>query len=388
MASSEPMVLLSEEKATPAKETCAVCALNAPKYTCPRCATRTCSLGCCKKHKSESGCSGQRDRTAFVDKAGFDEMALLSDYRFLEEQARLVDAAHRDPVVAAAAAGGGEQVSSFFDNLRKFVHAAFAVDLKFMPSESTRHKQNRTRFNRNAQLVIWSLELVFDLGASVAKIHTKANLFHSNETLRALLVRFHRLYANSLFQGGGGGREKQPLSESESQAVLLVLDAFKSNFQAVAVAADDSTSVHGLCVLVEEASAGRRTYCKLDLDQRLDQALTGRCIIEYPTLFVVKDEDLHKYPLTSSDGHKRGPSAVDSGQATTGRSAVVDSGQANSAKAASGQKRGPSPTAVDSGQAEASSSAKQLKTSDDSPKAPAIQRLVSQDYELEEGELD
>ncbi len=36
-------------------------------------------------HKEATGCSGKRDRTAFVGRAAFDERTFLSDYRFLEE---------------------------------------------------------------------------------------------------------------------------------------------------------------------------------------------------------------------------------------------------------------------------------------------------------------
>lgn len=36
------------------------------------------SLQCVKKHKEDSGCSGIRDKTAFVPLSQFDEMALLS----------------------------------------------------------------------------------------------------------------------------------------------------------------------------------------------------------------------------------------------------------------------------------------------------------------------
>ena len=36
------------------------------------------SLMCVKKHKEESGCSGLRDKTAFVALSKFDEMNLLN----------------------------------------------------------------------------------------------------------------------------------------------------------------------------------------------------------------------------------------------------------------------------------------------------------------------
>lgn len=45
---------------------CAICHVSTPKYKCPRCNLRTCSLACIKKHKAWSECSGERDATAYV----------------------------------------------------------------------------------------------------------------------------------------------------------------------------------------------------------------------------------------------------------------------------------------------------------------------------------
>jgi hypothetical protein len=36
------------------------------KYRCPRCDWRSCGIACVRRHKEETGCSGLRDRTAFV----------------------------------------------------------------------------------------------------------------------------------------------------------------------------------------------------------------------------------------------------------------------------------------------------------------------------------
>lgn len=81
------------------------------------------SLQCVKKHKEDSGCSGIRNKTAFVPISQFDEMALLSgeslinwrditlrpclylhcmwtsDYRFLEDTGRFADGTTRDGLI-------------------------------------------------------------------------------------------------------------------------------------------------------------------------------------------------------------------------------------------------------------------------------------------------
>eukprot|EP00984_Skeletonema_dohrnii_P005943 scaffold2111_cov117-Skeletonema_dohrnii-CCMP3373.AAC.2 len=70
---------------------CQVCNEEIAIYCCPRCHMRTCSLECCRKHKTkdestgELVCNGQRDRTKFCSLKGFTDAQLASDYHFLED---------------------------------------------------------------------------------------------------------------------------------------------------------------------------------------------------------------------------------------------------------------------------------------------------------------
>lgn len=45
---------------------CAICHISKPRYTCPRCSIKTCSLACTRKHKTWNSCSGVRDATTYV----------------------------------------------------------------------------------------------------------------------------------------------------------------------------------------------------------------------------------------------------------------------------------------------------------------------------------
>ena len=74
---------------------CQVCEINPYKYKCPRCSYKTCSLICCKKHKTIIYCTGQRDKAKFLKKDEIDEMELLNDYRYLEETSNIIDASQR-----------------------------------------------------------------------------------------------------------------------------------------------------------------------------------------------------------------------------------------------------------------------------------------------------
>ena len=58
--------------------TCQICCHTTAKYRCPRCEIKTCSLPCVKQHKVTSGCTGERDKTAFVDISCYSDKDLLN----------------------------------------------------------------------------------------------------------------------------------------------------------------------------------------------------------------------------------------------------------------------------------------------------------------------
>ncbi|KAJ6627552.1 hypothetical protein B0H10DRAFT_2210459 [Mycena sp. CBHHK59/15] len=69
---------------------CTVCNRRLAIYTCPRCATRTCSLPCASTHKAGAGCSGERDRAAYVPMNCYGWGTMMDDYAFLEDVGRRV----------------------------------------------------------------------------------------------------------------------------------------------------------------------------------------------------------------------------------------------------------------------------------------------------------
>lgn len=70
---------------------CVICEKNVAIYTCPRCSTRTCSLICSTGHKTRGeGCSGIRNKAAYVPMNQYGYMALMDDYVYLEDVGRKV----------------------------------------------------------------------------------------------------------------------------------------------------------------------------------------------------------------------------------------------------------------------------------------------------------
>lgn len=71
--------------------------VNPPKYRCPRCSTRTCSLPCTRRHKLWSQCSGVRDPAAYLKRSELaTESAFDRDFNFITGVERSLERADRE----------------------------------------------------------------------------------------------------------------------------------------------------------------------------------------------------------------------------------------------------------------------------------------------------
>ena len=71
--------------------------INPPKYRCPRCSIRTCSLPCTRRHKLWSQCSGVRDPAAYLKRNELaTESAFDRDFNFITGIERTLERAERD----------------------------------------------------------------------------------------------------------------------------------------------------------------------------------------------------------------------------------------------------------------------------------------------------
>jgi hypothetical protein len=91
-SSSTPYVTSPLQTSTPTVDTtkCVLCALP-PKYTCPRCSLRTCSLPCSVAHKTKYSCTGIRRAEGYVSLREYGQGEWAEDYRYLEEGRRKVE---------------------------------------------------------------------------------------------------------------------------------------------------------------------------------------------------------------------------------------------------------------------------------------------------------
>jgi hypothetical protein len=88
---------------------CTICHREPPKYKCPRCGVRTCSLPCTKKHKAWASCSGERDPASFIPRerlvtdAGVDH-----DYNFISKIERAKERFEKTVIAEKGLLGEGE----------------------------------------------------------------------------------------------------------------------------------------------------------------------------------------------------------------------------------------------------------------------------------------
>ncbi|KAL5360508.1 hypothetical protein BJX96DRAFT_175365 [Aspergillus floccosus] len=174
-------------------ELCTICHINAPKYRCPRCSTRTCSLPCARRHKLWSQCSGVRDPAAYLRRSELaTESAFDRDFNFITGIERGLERAERDVenrgirgrsgVLDPAAVGLEHEVESYEsaagDKKRKrgpgsdgaglvkgeagFLRGAENAGVRVVraPRGMSRNKANATRWHPKHKCLNWTVEWI------------------------------------------------------------------------------------------------------------------------------------------------------------------------------------------------------------------------------------
>ncbi|RVE73587.1 hypothetical protein OJAV_G00032690 [Oryzias javanicus] len=236
---------------------CGVCGSEKAKYRCPACLTHSCSLLCVKKHKEDSGCSGVRNKTAFVALSHFDEMTLLSDYRFLEDTGRFSDGASRDSLVRAPR-------TTFKIKLLAAQARKMNITLRFLPLTFTKRRENSTVFNPRDQMFLWHLKLMFPQSSS----EFSQRRVPDGHTLKQILTTY--------------------IHPTESDPV------FRQKLKMYVNASSEDVKVY---MKAEGRKANSVRYHELDTEKSLKDNLSFKMLIEYPVLHVVLRDHWKDYPL-------------------------------------------------------------------------------------------
>ncbi|CAK9298719.1 unnamed protein product [Gordionus sp. m RMFG-2023] len=136
------------------KANCQICNIRTYKYKCPQCEICTCSLDCVKKHKKEYDCEGNNYRTKYIPMSKFDNLTLLSDYRFLEGINRDLESSNRN-----------HWLHPFDLPKRVTIMKRFArsqrIFLRIMSYGMSRHAENTTIFDMKTKKFLWHVKWVF-----------------------------------------------------------------------------------------------------------------------------------------------------------------------------------------------------------------------------------
>ncbi|KAG5275635.1 hypothetical protein AALO_G00122880 [Alosa alosa] len=269
---------------------CGMCDTEEARYRCPGCMTHSCSLVCVKKHKVETGCSGVRDKAAFVPLSEFDEINLLNDYRFLEETGRLADSTTRDVFTQLP------QQTQRVQKLAKQANAA-KIKLKVLPRTFTKRKENSTFYHRREGRFYWHLKLLFP--QSSAEYAEKR--VPDNQTLEEIL--------------------KSYIHPTESDPIRR---------QKLKIYAHSPVDHVRVFMKAEENRPNSLRYHELDLKKSLKDNLMHKTIIEYPALHVTLKDHCQDY-LTQRQGEMWTPRFTTTTTTTPSESVVLAGPEADAA---------------------------------------------------------
>ncbi|XP_041974402.1 box C/D snoRNA protein 1 [Aricia agestis] len=247
---------------------CEVCGANPAKYTCPKCEVKTCCLQCVVIHKRELECTGIRDRTKFVRIKEFSNTDLLSDYRLLEECARFVYAVKRDEKKRFTRLDKDLPLHLF--KLKTAARKRGTV-LQFLAQNFTRHSINTTRYNYKTNVIHWRIEWIFP------NVENKPLKFVDEKCL-----------------------EKNKLSQLLDKYINPDAPPFEGSKN---LAYYKSAGFSGIKVLLkaEKVRGSDKKFFELDATETLAENLSGKCIIEFPIIFVVLKDHAFNFDIITPE---------------------------------------------------------------------------------------
>lgn len=328
---------------------CAICHVQPPKYKCPSCALRTCSLPCVRKHKAWSSCSGARDPTAYMPPsklrtpAGIDhdynflssiERAVQRSEREVVEERRLVaeselrppevrsvqwrrlkDGTRRKTLVSETSSGSGHASQLEVPKQMKKRLATLDICLQRLPNGMSRRRENGTNVQKASGRINWQVEWV-PLRSPAAgtdrieQMRSKRILSKAidNDTLRAAFMQAkrhdlekvcnRRSQSPSATPQTGASPTGTPQASVQDAPVHSGQDpltgCWRPGSDAFQSSRDTSWTPQDIpdwdfyLVSTPETNPGSGTAVhKIDPDTTLSEALRHTTIVEYPTFYVL-----------------------------------------------------------------------------------------------------
>ncbi|KAJ1905933.1 Box C/D snoRNA protein 1 [Tieghemiomyces parasiticus] len=233
-------------------------------------------------------------RNHYIPLKVFTEDDLRSDLLFLNDVIRASEHAHRDPAVSMPPPQRSKP-NSPLERIRKSA-AQRGVDLALMPTGMKRRRENQTRWNNSLKALQWTLEFRFhhhqlpvpseggqgDRSVFNLQIDRVTDTLTWSTVLGSILDRslkdctdVTKVTADpSTTQLKGDGPNRQ---RPEPTLPAFIAAQFRPT---------DAPATLALLMANTSSAANAREYFRLDPEQPIHQSLSGKRIIEYPSIEV------------------------------------------------------------------------------------------------------
>ncbi|KAF2813347.1 uncharacterized protein BDZ99DRAFT_556893 [Mytilinidion resinicola] len=296
---------------------CSICNNNPPKYRCPGCSARTCSLPCYKRHQQRAQCDGKRDPTKYVKKNKLHTAAGVDhDYNFIAGIERGLDKVDRLMEESSiGAVNRSTKLPGRNSNFEKRIQEA-GVIIDRAPAGMSREKNNRTRIsNKRGKHLIWTVEWIHeDERRQLGELSENVALSEAYKTLvtQPPHPSKKRKLGPEVDTAGSKQRSDQqdpdadsketelksePIEESDPQhpgapsetgAIPSIAGAIPTEDRLIGSHDLSRQSGKAYFYLVKpHTSSNRRVLVPLTADQQLSTCLQNRVVFEFPTIQIL-----------------------------------------------------------------------------------------------------
>jgi hypothetical protein len=341
----------------PLTSLCTICHIAPPIYRCPRCGVRTCSQLCVKKHKTWAECSGERDKTAYKPAreirtpAGIDhdynfikrielsreraEKLIVEDKQLMDEEdirpatfsqiqnTLGPDGVRRRVFVTRVLRTPKKNTYSYGLLLRRLRRNNTSV-LR-VPRGMERQRQNNTSWNSKTQSINWQIEwVVFQESGDIKGRRILDKALETTPLYKAFAPRLRDDEANKSDRRKRQRLEfkhRNPWSSTWKEGWSCLQDPYNgtwskvrdSHIDAWPGALEDVCKRNYAFFLAEpRTGASPRVLMSLDSSITLAEALRGKMVSEFPTLYVFEKslkipQEFHVDPTKSAPEKTTGP---------------------------------------------------------------------------------
>lgn len=267
-----------------------------PKYRCPRCTTRTCSLPCYKRHQQRASCSGKRDPAAYVKKSQLATPSSIDrDYNYLKGIEKSIDDASVD---ARERVDDQSRYSKREGAFQRYL-TDNRISVEYAPKGMSRQKNNRSRVTKNDK-IYWTIEWRDESGEQDLR-HDADHTSTLRDLYRGvqMVKRKRNIARAAAINDESESRKKRKTDE----AVGSPQESEKTehhNLDASSSAVDEV--LHPVPVMETEQQHEHHFYLRkpsgagssivvvpLDPASTLTQALSGQTVQEYPTILALHE---------------------------------------------------------------------------------------------------